>query len=75
VVLVQPGDAAAAAAGARGADVVDPGRLVGAGLQPTSMPCLWWDPCPAGSVETRDSAGALTTAGFERIARLLVAVT
>lgn len=71
IVVAQAGDArdSVLAVG----DAVDPARLVGADAVATRMTCKWWDACDNGSVAVRDDAGHLTDAGFERVARLLVA--
>ena len=50
-------------------------RLLGDDSLVERMPCQWWDDCePDGMVAVRDAAGALTDAGLERMARVLVAV-
>jgi hypothetical protein len=54
--------------------LVDPTPLVGRSSTSTSMPCQWWDSCDAsGQVRVRDAKGALTAAGADRVARMLVA--
>jgi hypothetical protein len=55
-----------------GVVVADPTRLLG---DPTVVRagCQWWDDCEAdGQVAIRDDAGALTPAGAQRVARVLV---
>ena len=55
--------------------VADPSLLLGGDEMPTFVGCQWWDDCLAdGSVEIRDVDGALTVAGGERVARVLVSV-
>lgn len=55
------------------AAVVDPERLVGVTADSLRLPCLWWDDCePDGAVEVRDAGGALTSAGAQRVARMIV---
>jgi hypothetical protein len=52
--------------------IADPTRLLGDELA-TNVTCQWWDDClPDGSVEVRDTTGTLTSAGAERIARVIV---
>ncbi len=82
IALVQPGrndPAVPAVIGAAGIEVADPTRLLGAasadGPPPTRIGCQWWDDCdPDGQVEIRDTTGALTPAGGERLARTLAGV-
>jgi hypothetical protein len=71
ILIAQTGDAYADVVAAAGA--IDPTRLVGGEAVPTTVSCKWWDVCENGSVAVRDDAGQLTDAGFERVARLLVA--
>lgn len=55
--------------------VADATRLLGDDPQVERMPCQWWDDCESdGMIAVRDPAGALTDAGLERMARVLVAV-
>ncbi len=55
--------------------VADAARLLGDDSQVERMPCQWWDDCePDGMIAVRDAQGALTAAGLERMARVLVAV-
>lgn len=50
--------------------VVDPRGLIG--LPGQSQPCLWWDDCsPVGSVITIEDE-QLTSAGHQRLARIIV---
>jgi hypothetical protein len=73
VVVRQPGASGVERDGA-GARTVDPTRLIGGSLVLTSLPCQWWDRCEAdGKVLVRDAHGALTAAGTDRVARMLVA--
>lgn len=52
--------------------VADPTRLLG-DASVVRMGCQWWDDCePDGQVALRDENGALTPAGAQRIARVLV---
>lgn len=55
--------------------VADAGRLLGGDQSAQRVNCEWWDDCgPAGLVAVRDERGALTEAGLERVARVVVAV-
>jgi hypothetical protein len=52
--------------------IADPTRLLGDASVLRSG-CQWWDDCePDGQVTLRDDTGALTPAGAQRIARVLV---
>jgi hypothetical protein len=56
--------------------IADPSSLLGGDEMPTIVGCQWWDDCTAdGTVEIRDATGVLTTAGAERVARVLVSAT
>lgn len=67
-----PDRAAVAAAGFR---TVDPSRLIGAPGGPVELPCEWWEqPCAPAGMPVRGESGALTEAGAERLARMVVAV-
>ncbi len=55
--------------------IADASRLLGDGPTAERAPCQWWDDCdPDGMVAVRDAGGALTPAGLERLARVLVSV-
>ncbi len=57
------------------ATIADATRLLGDDSQVEQMPCQWWDDCePDGMIAVRDTQGSLTTAGLERMARVLVSV-
>ena len=57
-----------------GATLIDPTRYIGDQPTATSMPCQWWDICPAdGEVVVRAADGSLTTEGTDRVARMIVA--
>lgn len=77
VALVQPGlqdPQVRAEAEALGLTVADPTRLLGDATA-VRLACQWWDDCePDGQIAVRDDAGALTPAGGERVARVLVGV-
>jgi hypothetical protein len=77
VALVQPGaqdPQVRAEAEALGLTVADPTRLLG-DVAAVRLSCQWWDDCePDGQIAVRDDAGALTPAGGERVARVLVGV-
>jgi hypothetical protein len=77
VALVQPGiqdPGVRAEAEALELTVADPTRLLGDAAA-VRLACQWWDDCePDGQVAVRDDAGALTPAGGERVARVLVGV-
>jgi hypothetical protein len=75
VVVAQPGRTGLEdAATADGATVLDPTRFVGNAVEPTSMPCQWWETCTAdGTIAVRGPDGSLTQEGGDRIARLIVA--
>ncbi len=54
--------------------VADPTPLLGT-EGAADLTCQWWDDCtPAGTVTVREGSGALTTAGGERVARVIAAV-
>jgi hypothetical protein len=74
IAVVQPGGPSGEELAAAGFDVVDPAPLVGLPGTDTRRSCEWWEPCDAdGQIAVREPSGALTTAGDERVARLLVA--
>jgi hypothetical protein len=60
----------------RRASVADPSTLLGGAAAPAAMRCQWWDDCrPDGTVEVRaGDGGALTDAGGQRFARVVVGV-
>jgi hypothetical protein len=52
--------------------IADPTRLLG-DASVVRAGCQWWDDCePDGQVTLRDDTGALTPAGAQRVARVLV---
>jgi hypothetical protein len=81
VLVIQPGagrqeqalGAAIGSARDQNVLVADPSAFLGDVEMPSDVGCLWWDDCsPDGSVEIRDASGALTPAGGERVARVIV---
>ena len=56
---------------ARGASVVEAWRVVGIPNQ--SADCLWWEDCPASGQIEPWSGDRLSSVGFERVARAIVA--
>jgi hypothetical protein len=75
VAVVEPGSGSDVATLERaGYDVVDPERLVGRPGGDPRMECEWWETCDGdGRIAVRDDSGALTPAGNERVARMIVA--
>jgi hypothetical protein len=59
---------------AQGYEVVDPERLIGRPGGDHRLTCQWWETCDGdGRIAVRDASGALTVAGHERLARMIVA--
>ena len=76
IAVVEPGSGPDAAIPATAAAdvVVDPERLVGRPGDDPRRPCEWWETCDGdGRIAVRDDSGALTEAGRERVARMIVA--
>ena len=75
VAVVQPGSGSdTPALEGAGYDVVDPERLVGQPGGDLRLECEWWETCDGdGRIAVRDDNGALTAAGNERVARMIVA--
>ena len=74
LVVDQPGTALDLGGMESKIDIIDPSPLVGDRLIATSMPCQWWEDCPAGgTIAVRGADGALTEAGTDRVARMVVA--
>jgi hypothetical protein len=75
IVLGQTGvldDATRAELAPLGVVIADPTRLLGDSTV-VRTGCQWWDDCePDGQVTLRDGTGALTSAGAQRVARVLV---
>jgi hypothetical protein len=74
VIVAQPGRSGIEAVADRaGATVIDPTRYIGDQLTAISLPCQWWDVCTEGTIAVRAPGGELTTAGVDRVARMIVA--
>jgi hypothetical protein len=74
VVVVQPGAGPdAALVGQAGAEVADPGRLLGEPGEDPVRACEWWENCQDGATTVRAGDGTLSPDGGERVARVVVA--
>ena len=75
LIVTQPGRSGIEVAADRaGATLIDPSRFIGDQPVATSMPCQWWESCPAeGVIVVRTADGSLTAEGGDRVARIIVA--